>query len=162
MTKLFVQPKTNFIYLVFIISAVFFIDIASKQWVIGAISPAHPAPITSFFNLVLTINHGVSFSMLWAKHIYGVYALIALTSLLSAAVLYFIFTSPTFFEKSAFSLILGGALGNLFDRINIGGVVDFLDFHAFGYHWPAFNVADSAICLGVCLLFLYYSMLQKK
>ena len=65
------------------------------------------------------------------------------------------------FAKFALALILGGAVGNIIDRIRFGAVIDFLDFHAFGYHWPAFNVADSAICLGVMLL-LYQMIFMKK
>ena len=66
-------------------------------------------------------------------------------------------SKKTFLEKLfcvSLSLILGGALGNLWDRISLGYVVDFLDFHYGGYHWPAFNVADSAICVGALLLIL--------
>lgn len=156
------MQKKSIFWLILLITAVFLGDVLSKQWVVAHMTTDKVWPITSFFNIVLTVNHGVSFAMLWASHIYGVYALIGLTSLLSAVVLYFLFISPTFFEKMAFSLVFAGALGNLFDRIRIGGVVDFLDFHMLGYHWPAFNVADSAICIGVFLLFLYHFVLQKK
>jgi signal peptidase II len=61
----------------------------------------------------------------------------------------------------ALSLVLGGALGNLYDRITLGHVVDFLDFYIGDYHWPAFNIADSAICIGAALL-IYESFTAKK
>ena len=118
--------------------------------------------LTPFFNIILTLNRGVSFGMFSANHLYGVYALIGLTSCLSLFVLFLMITSKTKMDKIGFSMIFSGAVGNLFDRVRLGGVVDFLDFHIQGYHWPAFNVADSAICIGVCLLFLNQFMIKKN
>ncbi len=150
------------LWLVFVIAIVFLADVMTKKYAVMLIPSHKPITVTPFFNLILTINYGVSFAMFTASHVYGVYALIALTSLLSCVVLYFALTTQTFIEKLGFSLVLSGALGNLFDRIRLGGVVDFLDFHVAGYHWPAFNVADAAICMGVSSLFFYHFMLQKK
>lgn len=147
-----------FLSIVFILS----IDIITKQWVMQSIPYHASVPVTSFFNIVFTLNQGVSFSMFWAKQAQGVYILIMLTSLLSLFVFYCMCKSQQFLEKLSFSFIFAGALGNLLDRMRFGGVIDFLDVHAGGYHWPAFNVADSFICLGVGLLFLYYFMLQKQ
>ena len=141
---------------------IFILDVVTKQWAMIHVAPRDIVEVTSFFNLILTINYGVSFSMFTANHLYGVYALIGLTSLLSCVVLYYVFTVKTFIERVAFSMVFAGAIGNLFDRIRLGGVVDFIDIHVAGYHWPAFNIADSAICGGVSLLFLYYFVLQKN
>ena len=109
--------------------------------------------ITPFFNLVLVFNKGAAFSLLsqaqgWQTPLLTAFALIA------AAVVSFLILKNA--EKRllcvALAGILGGALGNVIDRLRFGSVVDFLDFHAAGWHWPAFNVADSAITLGALLL----------
>jgi len=109
--------------------------------------------IASFFNLVLTYNRGAAFSFLagaagWQRGFFIVLALIA-----SMWIVYLLrkHAKQTMFCV-ALGLILGGAIGNLIDRIWIGEVVDFLDFHAGNWHWPAFNLADSAITCGAALL----------
>lgn len=109
--------------------------------------------LTPFFNLVHVLNEGAAFSLLasaggWQRYIFIALALvisIGLVVLLTQAAL-------TRRETWAYSLLLGGALGNLIDRILYGPVVDYLDFHALGWHWPAFNFADTAIVLSVVLL----------
>ena len=115
---------------------------------------AHGAvEVTSFFNLVLVYNRGAAFSFLsdaagWQRGFFVAIAVVA-----SAWVIYLIRKHPreTLF-CFALSLILGGAVGNVIDRLWLGAVVDFLDFHAAGHHWPAFNLADSAITCGAGLL----------
>jgi len=109
--------------------------------------------LTSFFNLVLVYNRGAAFSFLsdaagWQRGFFITIALVA-----SAWIIYLLrrYRQQTLFCL-ALSLVLAGALGNVIDRILFGAVVDFLDFHAYGYHWPAFNVADSAITCGAALL----------
>ena len=112
-------------------------------------------PLAPFFNLVLVFNKGAAFSMLsqaqgWQTPLLTVFALVA-----AAAVSFLILRNSTKRMLCvALSAILGGALGNVIDRLRFGSVVDFLDFHAAGWHWPAFNVADSAITLGAALLIL--------
>ena len=112
-------------------------------------------PITGFFNLVLACNKGAAFSLLadapgWQTPLFAGFAIVA-----SIVVGVLLVRHP---GKRLFSaglaLVLGGALGNLVDRLRFGCVVDFLDFHAVGWHWPAFNVADSAITLGAVALIL--------
>ena len=112
-------------------------------------------PITGFFNLVLTYNKGAAFSFLasasgWQAHF--------LTGVGVAASLFILYLLGRHGHQRLFSLalalILGGAIGNVIDRIAYGHVIDFLDFHAGGWHWPAFNVADSAIVGGAMLLVL--------
>jgi signal peptidase II len=110
-------------------------------------------PLTSFFNVVVAYNTGAAFSFLadaggWQRWFFALVAILA-----SGIILFFLRKhrdEPRF--CFALSLILGGALGNLIDRILLGHVIDFLDFHAVGYHWPAFNVADSAISIGALIL----------
>jgi len=109
--------------------------------------------VTPFFNLVLVYNSGAAFSFLsdaagWQRALFIAIALIA-----SAWIVYLLrkYSHQRLFAL-ALSLVLAGAVGNVIDRILIGAVIDFLDFHALGYHWPAFNVADSAITCGAALL----------
>jgi len=112
-------------------------------------------PVTGFFNLVLTYNRGAAFSFLagasgWQKQF--------LTAIAIVASLIILFLLARHGAQKLFSLalalILGGAVGNVIDRIAYGHVIDFLDFHWRGWHWPAFNVADSAIVCGAGLLIL--------
>ncbi len=110
-------------------------------------------PITSFFNLGLVYNPGAAFSFLadhsgWQKWLFSALAVAA-----SAFLLHQIYSHiQQRVQNIGFALIAGGALGNMIDRLRIGKVVDFLDFHVQGMHWPAFNIADSAIFIGVALV----------
>jgi signal peptidase II len=110
-------------------------------------------PVTGFFNLVLTYNKGAAFSFLasasgWQKHFLTVVGI--------GASLFILYLLARHGSQKLFSLalamILGGAIGNVIDRLAYGHVVDFLDFHVGGWHWPAFNMADSAIVGGAILL----------
>ena len=136
-------------------AAVIVADQIVKWVVLHNFAPGEQRVVTSFFNLVLVFNKGAAFSLFasapgWQAPILTTFALVA-----SLVVGWFIVRSP---DKTLFSLglalILGGALGNVIDRLRFGQVVDFLDFHAFGWHWPAFNVADSAISIGAVILIL--------
>ena len=109
--------------------------------------------ITPFFNVVLVYNRGAAFSFLsdaagWQRELFIAIAL--------GASIWIVWLLRKHAAETLFclglSLILGGALGNVIDRVLVGAVVDFLDFHAFGYHWPAFNVADMAISCGAAAL----------
>jgi signal peptidase II len=111
--------------------------------------------VTSFFNLVLTYNKGAAFSFLagasgWQSTFFTIVGI--------AASLFIVYLLARHGTQKLFSLalalILGGAVGNVIDRIVHGHVIDFLDFHWRGWHWPAFNVADSAIVTGAALLIL--------
>jgi len=114
-----------------------------------------PHEITSFFNLILVYNRGAAFSFLamaggwqrWAFTALGVVAALVICYLLKRH-------SGQKMFCTALALILGGALGNVIDRLMYGHVIDFLDFHVGGWHWPAFNLADSAITVGAILLVL--------
>lgn len=131
------------------------LDQASKIWVTQVFSYGDSRPVTSFFNLVLAHNTGAAFSLLaeaggWQR---GFFTLIAVVA--SAVIVWLLrkHHGQALFSL-ALSLVLGGALGNLIDRVRFGYVVDFLDFYYGNYHWPAFNVADMAITGGVILLVL--------
>jgi signal peptidase II len=112
-------------------------------------------PITSFFNLVLTYNKGAAFSFLSAASGWQG-TLFMLIGIAASAFIVWLLTrhGKQKLFSAALALILGGALGNVIDRLAYGHVIDFLDFHWGGWHWPAFNVADSAIVSGAALLVL--------
>ena len=122
----------------------------SKILVYGA---SHP--VTSFFNLVLAHNKGAAFDFLAAESGWQRYFL---TALGVGAALFIIYLLKKNAGQRLFcwalALIMGGALGNALDRVLYGYVIDFLDVHISGWHWPAFNVADSAICIGATLFVL--------
>jgi signal peptidase II len=131
------------------------LDLITKRWVESDLFYGEQIPVTSFFNLVLTYNAGAAFSFLsdadgWQRWFFS-----AIAGGASILIIYLLRRHEA--DKLfciALSLILGGALGNLWDRITLGHVVDFLDFYIGNYHWPAFNVADSAIFVGAMLLVL--------
>jgi signal peptidase II len=129
------------------------LDQATKQVITGSMQYLEARQITGFFNLVLVYNTGAAFSLLndapgWQRGFFiaiGVVASLVIVFLLKKNV-----------EDRRFclalSLILGGALGNVWDRALLGHVIDFIQLHAGAYYWPSFNVADSAICCGAGLL----------
>jgi len=144
-------------------AAVIAADQLVKWIVLARFAPGEGLAVTPFFNLVLVFNKGAAFSFLareagWQTPLLAGFALIA-----AGIVSVLIVRSP---DKNllrvALALILGGALGNVIDRLRFGHVVDFLDFHAAGWHFPAFNVADSAITIGAALLILDGLVFHEK
>lgn len=130
----------------------FVLDQATKLMALAALERGSAQSVLPFFDLRLSFNQGVSFSM-FAETFAGRPLLLAGITLVIVALFGFLLIrSTTRWEAAAFGLIIGGALGNALDRIRIGAVVDFLDFHVSGWHWPAFNLADTAIAVGVMLL----------
>jgi signal peptidase II len=111
--------------------------------------------LTSFFNLVLAYNKGAAFSFLAAEGGWQRWFFTGISIAVSVFLVYLLRKHAT--QKMfcwGVALLLGGAIGNLIDRVMYGHVIDFLDFHVGTWHWPAFNVADSAICLGAVLFIL--------
>lgn len=132
-------------------------EVALQTFVTGQ---AGEIVVTSFFNLILVWNRGVSFGML-AEHDQPI-ALAAMSGVISLILLIWLVRSPSLFVACALGAVIGGALGNSLDRIRLGAVVDFADFHIAGYHWPAFNIADSAIFIGVVLLCIHSMFMEPK
>jgi signal peptidase II len=136
-------------------AAVVVADQLSKWVVLAHFAFGERRELTGFLNLVLVTNKGAAFSMFADASGWQTPLLVAFAVAAAGVVGYLIVKSP---QKKllclGLALILGGALGNLVDRLRFGHVVDFLDFHAMGWHWPAFNVADSAITVGALLLIL--------
>ena len=129
------------------------LDLATKAWASAAFTPGETREVTSFFNMVLMYNTGAAFSFLadaggWQRWFF------TLVSIVVSAVIVFVLRRQHANRPVALALalVLGGALGNLYDRLTLGHVVDFIQLHAAGYYWPAFNVADSAITIGVAIL----------
>lgn len=121
-----------------------------------------PAEVLPFFRITLVFNRGISFGMLSNAHNAWITAL--LPAYLVAITLLLIFWLFKATEKPVImplGLIIGGALGNLADRLRTGFVTDFLDFHIENYHWPAFNVADSCIFIGV-VIFVFTNIMAGK
>ena len=145
--------------------AVAVLDQLSKAAVLGFFSgQAFGARerITSFFNLVLTYNRGMSFGLF--NNDAGVNALLfsLLAALIVAVLVFWLSRVESPLLAVAIGLVIGGAIGNVIDRIRFGAVVDFLDFYIGSWHWPAFNVADSAICIGVAAMLLDGLLLRRE
>ncbi len=130
------------------------LDLATKAWVVAQFREGQELPVTSFFSLVLAYNAGAAFSFLagadgWQRWFFAGIAIVA-----SVFLVWMLRRGGSRMLSAGLSLILGGALGNLWDRVMIGRVTDFLLFHYAGWSWPAFNVADSAITVGAALLII--------
>jgi signal peptidase II len=128
-------------------------DLATKAWMSSAFTLGESVELTPFFNLVLAHNTGAAFSFLAGAGGWQRWFFTGITIVISVAIVVMLSRqrgAP--WVSGAFALVLGGALGNLYDRLMLGYVVDFVQLHAAGYYWPAFNVADSAITVGVAML----------
>ena len=147
------MPKT---WRWFAVSACIFLADQLVKWLIlERFAPGERLELTGFLNLVLVFNKGAAFSFLAREAGWQTPLLVAFALAAAAVVSFLIFRNPQ--KKllcAGLAAILGGALGNLVDRLRFGHVVDFVDFHALGWHFPAFNVADSAITIGAALLIL--------
>ncbi len=130
------------------------LDQLTKLWVRGAfIYGGEPqAVIPGCFNLVYVRNEGAAWGMLGGQM--PVLIILSIVVLILLAVYHRKVLNPTIDHRIALGLMVGGICGNLIDRIRVGWVTDFLDFHIGPYHWPSFNVADSAICIAVGLYLL--------
>lgn len=135
-------------------AAVAVADLATKAWVSAAFTAGDVRVITPFLNLVLWHNPGAAFSFLAGAGGWQRWFFIVVTIVVSAVLLAMLRKNAgaNRLLSAALALVLGGAAGNLWDRVTLGHVVDFIQLHAAGYYWPAFNVADSAITVGVVLI----------
>lgn len=144
-------------------AAVVVVDQLTKWWALAVLPLQRPVEVAPFFNLTLVYNRGAAFSFLagaggWQRVFFIVLAV-------AIAIVIAVWLARSAWRRrglaAALAPILGGAIGNVIDRVRFGYVVDFLDFHAAGWHWPAFNVADSAITLGAVAL-LVVSLLDGR
>lgn len=143
----------------------FFLDQLSKQWISSTLEYGQPHVFTHFFNFTLLHNTGAAFSLLhdaggWQRWFFAVIAsVVSIVIIVWMARLALQLSREKRWEILGLALILGGALGNLYDRILLGYVVDFIVVHYKQYYWPAFNVADMSVSVGAGVLIL--DMLRK-
>ena len=135
--------------------AVIVADQASKAWILSFFAARDGVPVatvTPFFNFVLTGNRGMSFGLFNNNDAMNTAVFTVLAAIIVIALLVWLWKAQNSLIRLAIGLIIGGAIGNVIDRVLRGAVVDFLDFHLGTWHWFAFNLADAAICLGVVAL----------
>ncbi len=158
------SAKTTGLRWLWVTLLVILCDRVSKYLALYYLPPYAQVPVFQHFNLTLAYNKGAAFSFLdsangWQTWLFGAIAILVSIGLL-------IWLTRLSFRQRwlciALALIIGGALGNLSDRFLYGYVIDFLDFYWNDWHWPAFNIADSAICVGAMMLFLDAVKGQKK
>ncbi len=136
-------------------AAVLFLDQVTKWWIVSTVmQPPRIIEVTPFFNLVMGWNYGISFGFLNSVPALAQWLLPMVVVAITSALGVWLYRIDRLRPALALGLIIGGAIGNLIDRLRFGAVADFLDFHAFGTHWPAFNAADSAITVGAIVLIL--------
>ena len=134
------------------------LDQISKLLISINFNVGHTQEVTSFFNLVLAHNYGIAFSLFNESAGEQRWLLAGLAiGIVIVMLIWLLFLDVS--ERLvpfALSIIMGGAIGNTIGRLLSGYVIDFLDFHISTWHWPAFNIADSAICIGVILLLIHF------
>ncbi len=135
------------------------VDQLTKYWVLGFFAARGGVPVvevTSFFNLVLTGNRGVSFGLFNNDSGMNIAIFTVVAAAIVVGLLVWLRRAESALLRIAIGMVIGGAIGNVADRLmpSRGAVVDFLDFHLGDWHWFAFNIADSAICLGVAALLI--------
>lgn len=127
------------------------VDQASKQWALAALWPPYSPGLTVLpvLNLRLGFNTGVTFGMFRESAAQAVWVLVLLTLAVVVWLLAWLWRAQVRLEAVALGLVIGGALGNVLDRVRLGAVTDFIDLHYAGWNWPTFNLADTAIVTGV-------------
>jgi len=142
------MPRWALLFVVVLIA----VDQVSKRVMLGLVfDPPSIISVTSFFNLVPVWNRGISFGLLGGAET-SRWILVALALVIVAFLIIWLARSGQGIVRFALVLVIGGALSNVIDRVVYGAVVDFIDIHAFGWHWPAFNVADMTIVFGTAML----------
>ena len=152
--------KENYLFLI-LISLIFLIDRYSKIQILNLLEDKNYLFINNFLNLNLVFNTGIGFGLfsLNAGIIYNLLSTFILFIIL--VLLFFLLRSKTN-EKIFFSLVIGGAIGNLYDRIIFKAVPDFIDFHFQDFHWFTFNIADIFISIGIIFMILNELLYNKK
>ncbi len=158
------KNRKKYIRLAVIAVPIVALDQITKVAVTMLIPLYHSIPvIPGFFNLTHVLNPGGAFGILASQSsTIRILVFLLISSLAICFVLYFYLNTPEthFFLSIGFAMIFGGAIGNIIDRVRFGMVVDFLDVYVKNSHWPAFNVADSAICVGM-VVFVYHVLFKK-
>jgi signal peptidase II len=153
--RLPVRPARAFWPGIGVAAAVAAADQLTKWWIVWQVmAPPRVIEITPFFNLVMAWNPGISFGFFASDSPLNAMVLAVLALLIVIILLVWLYRTDRLFIGSAIGMIVGGAIGNVIDRFHYGAVADFLDFHVAGYHWPAFNLADSMITIGAAMIVL--------
>ncbi len=141
-----------FVFGLVVIAVVFAVDQWTKQLAIDGLSNPHRViEVTPFMNFLLEWNSGVSFGLFQGQ---APWVMILATAAITVGFLIWMWRTRDRLLGIALALVVGGAVGNLVDRLRHGAVTDFIDMHVAGYHWPVFNIADSAITIGAVLLLI--------
>lgn len=154
------MKKDNGLYWLLLAIVVFIIDIASKFYILDRFELFETVNLLPFFSITYVRNIGAAFSIFEGQRV----MLAAIALVISAVIVYMLYRNNRSqkLENLSLSLILGGALGNLFDRLYHGFVVDFLDVNFGNWHYPTFNIADCAICVGIGLFIISSYKKPKK
>lgn len=152
--------KQVMIYILSLIVIV--LDQLTKGLMLVYIPQGTSVTVCPFFNLVSVRNRGISFSMFSGNSTLMPWILTAVALAFCIGIVVWLGREKDRRVRVGLALILGGAIGNIIDRVRLGAVVDFLDFYIGEYHWPAFNIADSAICIGVVLILILTLWGNKK
>ena len=140
----------------------FLTDQYVKRWIVSHVQPYELVSINSYWNTTLVYNTGVAFGFLHRAGMWHTWFFSIFGAAMSIVFAVWLWRLPKKRRLRAFALscLLGGALGNLYDRLTLGYVVDFIDLHVGAWHWPVFNIADILICLGAFLLIIEHSYLD--
>lgn len=139
-------------WVIFAVTLAIVLDQALKQWMLDLVfEPPRVLEVAPFFNLVPVYNTGVSFGLLGSGGA-SRWILVALALVIVAVLAVWLVRASSNFVRIGLTMVISGALSNVIDRLIYGAVVDFLDFHVAGFHWPAFNLADSLIVVGTAIL----------
>ena len=142
-----------------IITFTIFLDLITKNYALSSLIINYSISINNFLNFTLAFNHGAAFSFLsdaggWQRWFFIIFSIVVIL------IITYILVRDRYSQYIAFSFVIGGAIGNLYDRIFYGYVIDFIEFHYNSFYWPIFNIADIAISIGIILLL--YSMFAKE
>jgi len=118
--------------------------------------------VLPFYNIVMVWNYGVSFGMFNNQSTENAFLLVGISLVITFMLLVWMFGSASKHAALGLALAIGGAFGNIIDRVRFGAVIDYIDIHAYGFHWPAFNVADSAIVVGIGIVIIHSLFFEKK
>jgi len=158
------KASDKYLLLVLITTSALILDQLSKLYIASTFSLYESVTVfENFFHVTYILNPGAAFGIFaGSAAAFRIPFFLILSAIASVGIIIFYRTSEDILVQIGLSLILGGAIGNMIDRARLGEVIDFIDVHWYNSHWPAFNVADSAITVGVGLMILDMFLKEKK
>ncbi len=160
------MKKSSFVsgyglFLLGLVIGIVLLDQVTKHYIVSLFSFVQKdITLTPFLNLTLTWNVGISFGMFNIPSSFVKYVLLILVIGITLTLVVWVVINKDAYQRLFLTFIIAGAIGNIIDRFYFGAVVDFIDVHVLGYHWPAFNIADAFISIGAILLF--FNMIFDK